>query len=70
MACRYAYLHVMSFKTTMFQEIPFNSFRGESLITDGLSDWSKTLYPPQLRCVWYMNFKIRASDKFDLDDSF
>ena len=28
---RHAHLHVMSLKTTMFQEIPFNSFRGESL---------------------------------------
>ena len=63
MACRYAYLHVMSFKTTMFQEIPFNSFRGQLLTknnTDGLSDWSKTSFPPQLRCVGYMNFNIRA----------
>jgi hypothetical protein len=31
MSCRYAYLHVMSWKTTMFQEILVNSIRGQSL---------------------------------------
>ena len=37
----------MSFITTKFPEILLSGFRGVAL-TDGLTDGSKTLYPPQL----------------------
>ena len=47
--CGYAHLHIMSFISTKFQEILLSSFRGVALTRKtGLTDGSKTLYPPQL----------------------
>ena len=48
-SCGYAHLHIMSFITTKFQEILLSRFRGVALTRKtGLTDGSKTLYPPQL----------------------
>jgi hypothetical protein len=72
-SCRYAYLHVISLKTTMFQEIPFNSFRGESLIKTLPTDSRTGQKHYTLRNfvawgIWISTYE--QSDKFDLDDSF
>ena len=73
MSCRYAYLHVMSLKTTMFQEIPVNSFRGQSL-TKTLPANSRTgqkhytLRNFVAWGIWISTYE--QSDKFDLEDSF
>jgi hypothetical protein len=73
MSCRYAYLHVMSLKTTMFQEIPVNSFRGQSF-TKTLPANSRTgQIHSALRnfVAWSLCISTyEQSDKFDLEDSF
>ena len=52
-SCGYAHLHIMFFITTKFHEILLSGFGGVALtretgLTDGRTDGSKTLYPPQL----------------------
>jgi hypothetical protein len=60
----------MSLKTTMFQEIPFNSFRGESLTKTLPSDSRTGQKHYTLRnfvawSIWITTYK--QSDKFELD---
>jgi hypothetical protein len=60
----------MSLKTTMFQEIPFNSFRGESLTkilpTDSRTGQKHyTLRNFVAWGIWILTYE--QSDKFELD---
>ena len=73
MSCRYAYLHVMSLKTTMFQEILVNSFRGQSLTKTSPANSRTGQQHYTLRNfvawgIWISTYE--QSDKFDLEDSF